>query len=163
MYVKYSKYESIYDTEAMDDELFTRFEFEACRYVDNETTGIDGVRKLRVAYPVDETDKECVDRCICELSHFLYLVNKENQSRSNAAGYIQNDDGTVKGKQIASISSGSESISYTGKSDTEVSTAASDAEVLSRIVHRKITSWLSAVKDVNGVNLLYAGSYPVRL
>lgn len=162
MYIKYNKYEAIFENEAMDEEKFKRFEFDACRYVDNETTGVDGVRKLQIAYPTEQYDAESLTRCISEIAHFIYLVDEETKQRANASGYVTGADGKVTGKQVTSVSSGSESITYSGASvdATEVSAAVSDKAMMSKIIRMKIDFWLRNVKDANGVNLLYAGRYP---
>ena len=42
-YIDYEYYASLYGDSAMEETVFSRFSYDACRRLDNETTGADGV------------------------------------------------------------------------------------------------------------------------
>ena len=60
MYITYSEYTALYDP--IEERDFNRLVFQACQAVDNLTTGVDGVKKLRVAFPADEDNATAVKR-----------------------------------------------------------------------------------------------------
>ena len=74
-------------------------------------------------------------------------------------GTVAQADGTVKGKVITSISSGSESIGYSaaGSASTATMEAAKDKKVADTMVYGMVRDSLIMVKDANRVPLLYAG------
>lgn len=153
----YGEYINLY-ADVISENTFSRLSWEALRIMEDQTTGADGFRKLRAAYPTDEYDAEAVRRCACELIHLLYQI----ETAESAAGYVTREDGTVVNKKVASVSSGSESVSYytggTGATQTEA--AASDSNVRKKMLADTVRTYLSGVKDANGVNLLYMGVYP---
>lgn len=129
---------------------FPLYSMQACKLVDDYTTGVDGVRKLREHFPVD-ADAEYVKLCVIEVTHDLYQFAKNDE----ASGYVI-DNGVAKGRQIASVSSGSESISYTAGQSTYALKGAEKTAYL----RDKIHSYLRGLYDSNGVSLLYMGAYP---
>ena len=110
-YVEYSFYKELYDSE-ITDSAFSRFEWEASRLMDRETTGVDGLKKLRYAFPTDEDNVMTVQRCACAIINILHQIEDYNRSVMDANGYIKREDGTLSSNVISSISSGSESISF---------------------------------------------------
>ena len=52
MYIEYNDYVTYYGKGVCFQD-FNRLSIEACRKLDNHTTGADGVKKLRHAFPVD--------------------------------------------------------------------------------------------------------------
>ena len=80
--------------------------------------------------------------------------------------YITDESGALRGKVVSSVSSGSESISYTAKAEsgsTLIDTVLSDKAAQERLYRDTVREYLSLVPDSNGVNLLYAGiPYPRR-
>lgn len=167
-YVDYAFYKSLYGYNAVPEAEFNRLSWEACRRVDVATTGADNVKKLKVAFPVDEDDAEAVKRCVCELVRIAYKLEQAEQQVRDAQGYITREDGTVISKQVSSVSAGNESTSYVtsgGSSSgaTLVDKALSDKDVQERLYIDTITEYLSGVADANGVNLLFMGPYPCRL
>jgi len=138
---------------------FTPYERKAERRIDVATTD-----KLISAFPQEEKAVQAVKDCVCELAEFLYEVDIYRQSTITSTGVLEQSDGSVRGKVIKSVSSGSESISYSTAGDTQtvVSEAAKDRNVLDCEVYAIIRNSLSGVEDENGINLLYAGAYPGR-
>lgn len=168
MYVDYEYYKSLYGDKAVEEADFNRLLWDACRKVDVETTGIDGVRKLKIAFPTDEYHSEAVKRCICKLIEIATKIEEAEETVRNANGYITREDGTIVNKQVASLSAGNESVSYVtsgGSSSgaTLVDKALADKELQEEWYRDTITKYLSGVYDANGVNLLFMGKYPYRL
>lgn len=158
MYADYNYYQTEYGGKMSADE-FKRFGRRAERRID----GITG-NKLQFAFPTDSRAVEAVKDCVCELADFLYQIDKYNQSAMESMGTVAQADGTVKGKVITSISSGSESIGYSaaGSYSTATMEAAKDKKVADTMIYGMVQDNLGGVSDSNGVNLLYAGAYPRR-
>lgn len=142
---------------------FDRLRWECSKLLDNATTGIDGYKKLKNAFPTDEDDAEAVKRCLCKLIDLRRQIEDAEKSALAAQSYIQREDGTVMSKKVTSISSGSESISYalnnTGDA-TAISAAVSDRSARDALYRSTIEEYLSGTADANGINLLYMGRYP---
>lgn len=167
-YVDYDFYKNLYGEKAISDSDFNRLLWECEKRVDNLTTGVDGVRKLKIAFPINEDDSEAVKRCICKLIEISAQIEKSVETLTEASGYTTDEaTGAIRGKVISSKSSGSESISYTssvsGSTSTLIDKALSDKNVQDRLYNDTIIEYLSGVPDANGVNLLFAGPYPGRL
>lgn len=158
MYAEHEYYTTEYGGKMSADD-FKRFGRRAERRIDGITGG-----KLQFAFPVNERDAEAVRDCVCELADFLYQINVCNAVAMESVGTVAQDDGTVKGKVITSISSGSESIGYSvgGSANTAVMEAAKDKKVADTMIYGLVRDSLVGVPDANGVNLLYAGAYPIR-
>ena len=61
MYITLEEYSKFYDP--VEEKVFARLSYEAGRLMDNHTTGIDGVKKLSHAFPVDEGAAAAVKYC----------------------------------------------------------------------------------------------------
>lgn len=150
MLVSYAEFIAVYGSDALTLTAFNRFEFDAEVILDDWTTGIDGVRKLRVAFPTDPIDVAAIKRCVIELT-------KASADIDNIVQLSASGDGGV----VASKSSGSESISY--RNDTSaLLAAAKDADIREAYIGMIVRRYLSGRSDANGVNLLYGGVYPLR-
>ena len=150
MYIEYEYYKSLYGDKALAENEFNRLSWDAEREIDKATCGIDGVKKLEVAFPTNRYDAEVVKRCVCDLIDFLSQLEK-------AQSIMINDGGIVSSK-----SAGNESISYVN-GDTVVTSALRSARGKEIAICSLITEKLRDVKDANGINLLYLGSYPYRV
>ena len=64
-YVDYEYYKTLYGEKALAEADFTRLLWDAEREIDKATSGVDGVRKLQVAFPTSDYDAEAVKRCVC--------------------------------------------------------------------------------------------------
>lgn len=164
-YVDYEYYQSLYGEKALAEADFKRLLWDAEREIDKTTSGVDGVRKLQVAFPTSDYDAEAVKRCAVELVNFLYKLEEAENNANSVGRYTERADGSLQGKVVSSVSAGNESISYAvGKStDTVISNAIKDLQSRDMAVYQFITSKLSGVSDANGVNLLYGGRYPYRV
>lgn len=152
-YVDFPYYVGLYGD--IPSAAFNRLVWDAEQAIDNATTGVDGARKLRIAFPTDKNDTERVKRCVCKLVNLMYRVENAEQSASRVA-----TDNGLRGGIISSVSAGNESISYATGGATMVEKAVSDRSVLDRSMRDTIRECLSGVPDANGVNLLYMGAYP---
>lgn len=158
-YVNYEFYTSIYGS-ALPETDFNRLEYDARRRVDVLTGG-----KLKFAFPTDEDGIEAVRRCVCKLIKEAWKIEAEEKRVDDARGYIVGENGEMRGKIVSSVSSGSESVSYTAKTEqkTVFDAVLGDKAEQDRLYRDTIKEHLSMVADSNGVNLLYAGiPYPVR-
>lgn len=156
-YVDYDYYKSIYGEDSMPETDFNRLSWEACRRVDTLT-----LNKLKFAFPTNEDDAEAVRRCVCKLIEIAYQIEAASKRVSEGQGYITDDKGT-HGKAVSSVSSGSESVSYTAKAEggsTLIDAVLSDKAAQERLYRDTVREYLSFVPDANGVNLLYSGAYP---
>ena len=160
-YVTYDYYKSIYGEDSMPETDFNRLSWEACRRVDTLT-----LNKLKFAFPTNEDDIETVRRCVCKLTWIAGQIEAANKRVSEGQGYITDESGALRGKVVSSVSSGSESISYTAKAEgggTLIDAVLSDKAAQERLYRDTVREYLSLVPDSNGVNLLYAGiPYPRR-
>ena len=159
-YVTYDYYKSIYSEDSMPETDFNRLSWEACRKVDTLT-----LNKLKFAFPTNEDDAEAVRRCACKLIEIAGQIEAANKRVSQGQGYITDESGALRGKVVSSVSSGSESVSYSAKAEqsTLIDAVLSDKAAQERLYRDIVREYLSLVPDSNGVNLLYAGiPYPVR-
>lgn len=161
MYITYSEYTALYDT--IEEKVFIRLAYDACCHIDRQTTGVDGVKKLKVAFPADEDSAAAIKHCAANLVYILYQINEAEQSASAGRGYVQAENG-MHGKVIASVSAGNESVSYSAGSSakTTIDSAVSDMTARNDLIRNTVREYLSGISDANGVNLLYMGAYPRR-
>jgi hypothetical protein len=156
-YVDYEYFKSLYGEDKLTETDFNRLSWDAEREIDKATSGVDNVRKLKVAFPTNEEDAETVKRCVCALIEFLN--NLETVEKSSVM--VQGSDGTMRGGIIKSVSAGNESITY--ETSGTVSNANRSVKDRDLTVYAFIASRLSGVSDANGVNLLFGGRYPYRV
>lgn len=164
-YVDYAYYQSIYGEESIDETTFKRLYWEANRKVDNMTSGIDDVKKLKVAFPTEEENAESVKRCICKVVEIANDIENARKNISKAQEFVVREDGNLQGKVVSSVSAGNESISFTSNTSTKtvIDKAVGDIEAEKQLYIDIIREYLSGVQDANGVNLLYMGPYPYSL
>ena len=159
MYLTYEEYAAIYDTMPAKD--FDRLNFEACHHIDRLTAGVDGVKKLKVAFPVDEDSSAAVKRCAAHIVNLLYQIQEAEKSASSGRGFTETENG-LHGKVVSSVTAGNESISYAvgTSAKTSIDKAVSDRNERIKLLRETVREYLSGVTDANGVNLLYMGVYP---
>lgn len=159
MYITFTDYTALYDP--IEEKVFNRLAYDACRHIDRLTTGIDGVKKLKIAFPEEEDAAAAVKHCTAEVVNLLYQIQEAENAASLGRGYIQTANG-LQGKVVSSVSAGNESISYSAGSaqKTAVDVAVSDVAVRRKMISGIVREHLSGVADANGVNLLFLGRYP---
>lgn len=162
-YADYEFYKTLYGEKSVSETDFNRLSWDACKRIDAATTTVDGIKKLKIAFPTDEDDSEAVKRCLCELINILYKLEQAEERVNASQGFVQREDGTVSSKIVSSVSAGNESISYSTNNisaATLIDKALSDKTVQEQLYRDTIAKYLSGVTDKNGINLLYAGRYP---
>jgi len=159
MYISFEEYASLYGP--TEETVFNRLSYDACRHIDRYTTGVDGVKKLKTAFPTDEDSAEAVKHCAAKIISILFQIQEAEKSASMGRGYIQTENG-LQGKVVASVSAGNESVSFsTGSSQAStIDAAVSDLSARDNLICRTVREYLSGAQDANGVNLLYMGVYP---
>ena len=159
MYITLDRYVELYGK--VEHSVFNRACYDACKYMDRHTTGIDGVRKLRDYFPVSESSVEAVERCTAEIVNIIAQIQEAEKSASVGRGYTQTENG-LQGKVVSSVSAGNESISYsaTGDQASAIDAAVSDLTARDKLIRNTIHHYLSGETDKNGVSLLYLGVYP---
>lgn len=145
-FVDYEYFKNLYGADAIDSALFNRLEWNAEKMVCNAVTGVDGICKLKVAFPTIEDDIESVKRCICNVAFLMAKIEKANYESEN-------------GKVVSSITAGNESISYSVNGGL-IGAVLSDKKAQNKLFMDTINNDLQNVKDNNGVRLLYLGIYP---
>lgn len=160
MYITKDYYESLYDP--IDEKLFNALLYDACRVMDNHTTGIDNVKKLKVAFPTDEDSAESVRRCAAKLVNLMYQIQQAEITAVENRGYDLTEQG-LRGKVISSVSAGNESITYTTASgSTSIDSAVKSRTERDKLYANTVWYYLAGTEDANGVSLLYMGLYPRR-
>ena len=105
--------------------------------------------QLKEAFPTDEYDAETVRRCFCKLVNVLYQIETAEANTVKAHGYVQREDGSMIGAVVTSVSSGSESISYsTGNtaSKSAVEQAATDIGYKNNLLNNIVREFLDGVQ-----------------
>lgn len=140
-----------------DENIFAAYGRKAQRRMDQATTG-----KLSFAFPVKEDSVEAVKDCLCELVDFMKAVDDYRKNINDSIGYRSGENGEAIGKVVTSVTSGSESRSYSSGSSekTTLSVAAMDEKEYDTQIYSVIRDNLSMKEDANGINLLFAGPYP---
>ena len=161
MYITFTEYAGLYGN--IDEDIFNRLCREACRAMDIHTTGIDNVKKLKVAFPADEDSSETVKYCAAKIINLLYQIHEAETAAALVRGYTETEQGLQR-RIISRIESGNEAISYseTKINNTVIDVAVSDRSVRDKLVADVVRECLSGIEDANGVNLLFMGRYPRR-
>lgn len=166
MYITFEEYLELYNdfTEscnAMDEQIFNRLAFDACRVMDIHTTGIDNVKKLQKYFPTDEYNARAVKHCAAKMVNLLDEIRKAEVSAAMARGYTKTDQGLQR-RIISRVEAGNEAISFseTKATNTSVDLAVADKKVRNKLLADIVWEFLSGVEDANGVSLLYMGRYP---
>lgn len=160
MYITIEEYADRYAD--IDPKIFNRLSARACRAIDRWTTGFDGTKKLQIAYPVAPDAVEAVKSCAGALIRFFEQIEQAEASASARRILVETPEG-YRGTVVSSVTSGTESVSYSGKNNTvqtSVDRAAEDVEYMDRFLRKTVQEYLSGVPDANGINLLYMGAYP---
>ena len=138
-------------------------ETEFQKYADRASDRIDMITfdRLMDGLPEDKRANTKVQKAVCAVADCLYKINQINKASMEIVGTVVREDGTVTGKAVSSVSSGSESISYvtgiSGSSSDIYSQAAMDKKVENVLIRQVATDYLAGIVDNKGVCLLYAG------
>lgn len=155
-YTDYEFYISKYYGDTVPESEFQKYADQASDRIDIMTFGrlVDGL-------PENDRAKIKVQKAVCAVAEALYRIDKINKASMEVVGTVVREDGTVTGKVVSSVSSGSESISYvtgiSGSSSDIYSQAAMDKKVENVLIRQVATDYLAGIVDNKGVCLLYAG------
>lgn len=154
-YVDFEYYQTKYGGSLFENEKdFAPYERKAERKINAITSN------RIVYYPQPESEDAWWDNikdCTCEIAELLKNVSDYSAAVNNF-GVVEEEDGTVKGKIIKSVTSGSESISYdTGTSTSTFVDLAKSEIALDRRNYDVASGYLSGMTDSRGENLLYMG------
>ena len=109
MYIALEDYVRWYSP--IPENIFERLAIEACCTMDKYTTGLDNVRKLKEAFPVDEDAENAVKFTAARLVNTLYQIYEAEQAASMGRGYVETENGLQR-KIISRVEAGNEAISY---------------------------------------------------
>lgn len=155
MYTTYEFYTTRYFGDTIPEEAFEKFCQRSCDEIDIFTFNrlIDGL-------PTNERAAARVQKAVCALAELFYRIDAEDRKAEESTGIINKEDGTVIGKQITAVSSGSESVHYAvgqGTTTSTITTAVKDMKARRRLEYDTVKEYLTGVKDDKGELLLYAG------
>lgn len=152
-------YKLTYQGDVVPDESLDKYLGMASDRIDTITFDrlVDGL-------PEEERANRKVQKAVCAVADCLYQIDKVRKASMETVGTVTREDGTVTGKVVSSVSSGSESISYqsgdskysSGNSDIYAQ-AAMDKKIENVLLRQAATDYLAGVVDKKGVCLLYAG------
>lgn len=155
-YVDYEFYATTYYGDTVPGADFSKYAERASDRIDMITFDrlVDGL-------PDDERAQTKIKKAVCAVAEALYNIDLIKAAAMETVGTVVREDGTVTGKAVSSVSSGSESISYvTGTSGTSsdiYSQAAMDKKVENVLLRQIAAEYLVGVTGKEGVCLLYAG------
>lgn len=162
-YVSYEYYTSLFENPEITEKTFERLLWKAEKKIDAHTSGVDGIKKLKIAFPVIEEDAEAVKRCVVELIDLMHKIETAEKNANSSRGYVEREDGSLHGKVITSLSAGNETVNFANGNNVEltlIDKVILDKAAQERLFEFTIREYLSGVLDANGVNLLYIGKYP---
>lgn len=149
MILTYADYTAVYGEGALSQTAFDLIDTRIEAILDDLTTGIDGVHKLRVAFPTDETDAAAIRDCAISMVHAVAELDALRTAALSGSGGM-----------VSSKSSGSESISYATGGTADLMKLSVDPAAQRGQLAAQARIYLSGRQDANGVNLLYMGPYP---
>ena len=158
MYADFNYYLIEYMGDVLESADFAKYSKTAAKRIDNLTTG-----KLRFAFPFDGHAANAVKDCECELADFLFALDRYTKAAMESVGTVTQADGSVRGKVVTSVTSGSESVGYSASAavNTELMDAAKDSKKADEKIYSIVRNNLTDIKDANGVDLRYMGiPYP---
>ena len=155
MYTTYEFYVTRYFGDLIPEDVFEKFCQRSCDEIDVITFD-----RLAEDFPTDERAAARVQRAVCALAELFYRIEMEDRKADESTGVIHKEDGTVMGKQITAVSSGSESVHYAvgqGTTTSTITTAVKDVKSRRKLEYDTVREYLTGVKDNKGELLLYAG------
>jgi len=165
MKLTYEDYTRRFGTSRVTEEEFPMLSFEASRIMAVHTTGIDGYRKLELAFPLIPYDAETVIMCACRIVDLLWQIHTAEETARTVRGVQETGNG-VRGKAITSMSAGNESLSFESSATaggTAIDKAVADSTAQKVLFREIVDTYLQGITDAHGVNLLYMGAYPREL
>ncbi len=155
-YVDFEFYKTKFYGDIVPEESFQKYAEIASDRIDRITFD-----RLVDVLPENERDKTKVQKAVCAVADALYQIDQIRRSNMETVGTVKHEDGTVKGKMVSSVSSGSESISYVTGTQGNISDiyiqASTDKKNENVLLRRVATDYLAGVVNKKGICLVYAG------
>lgn len=125
-------------------DTFRAFARKASLQIDNFTNN-----RLTKGMPDDENIVARIKDCTCEIAEFMKSVSDYQNASSNV----------LKGQNIKSVTSGTESVTYSTPSDASsgIIEAVKSPKAYTLQIYGIIRVHLAGVPDKDGINLLYSG------
>lgn len=123
------------------------------RLIDRASDKLDFITMGNIKrYSVDEEIEKKVKKSACALAEILNEIETYEKASRESVGFEQTENG-MKGKVITSMSSGSESVSFstTGANNSLVGAVLTDKTAQNKLFYDIVRDYLS------GTGLLYAG------
>lgn len=151
-YCDYDFYTNKYLGNVITEADFPRLSERASEKLDRLTFDRLSVSEDGIIETLDEKTSTRVKKAVCKIAEILNDIDVYEKASRELAGYEQTENGQ-RGKVITSISSGSESISYSVKetSNSIVGAVLTDKKAQERLFYD------IAVEYLSGTGLLYAG------
>ena len=133
------------------------------KYAERASNRIDRITFDRIAHMHQDDPKmnKKIQEATCAVAESLYQIDIAKRASMEAFERIHQEDGTVTGKVVSSVSSGSESRTYatgsSGNASSVYAQAAMDKKTENMLIYQVATEYLSGVTDDEGRNVLYAG------
>jgi len=155
-YTDYDFYKNEYFGDVLVLETFPRWATRASDWLDTVT-----FNRLVNSLPSDEFVAKKVQKCVCALGEIFFQLDEAQKS----ASFAISERGEDTKKTVKSVSSGSESITYTTPSEqinslkllSAVYSVANDKVRVNELLYGITKEYLSGAIDDKGVSLLYAG------
>ena len=155
-YADYQFYTTTYYGDTVPESDFPKYAERASDRIDSVTFD-----RLVNGFPEEERAVTKVKKSVCAVADALYQIDQIKKASMESVGTVTREDGTVVSKAVSSVSSGSESISYStgysGVTESVYGQAAVDKKVENVLIYQIATEYLSGVTDKKGICLLYAG------
>lgn len=126
------------------------------KYAERASNRIDRITFDRIAhmYPDDSKMDKKIQEATCAVAEALYQIDIAKRASMEAFERIQQEDGTVTGKVVSSVSSGSESRTYatgsSGNASNIYAQAAMDKKTENMVIYQTSVEYLSGVTDDEG-------------
>ena len=133
------------------------------KYAERASNRIDRITFDRIAHMHQDDPKmnKKIQEATCAVAEALYQIDIAKRASMEAFERIHQEDGTVTGKVVSSVSSGSESRTYatgpSGNTSNIYAQAAMDKKTENMVIYQTAVEYLSGVTDDEGRNVLYAG------
>ncbi len=152
-YTDYEFYTGRYFGNIIPEADFSRLSERASEKIDGLTN-----KRLRKWMPEDEGDAADVQKAVCALAESLYYSETLASAGMASIGGSTQSDGTIRGKVVSSISSGSESMSFATGGTSASSLEGGEIQRMQESKRQEAKGFLSGIQYKNyGYNLLFSG------
>lgn len=152
-YTDYAFYTDRYFGNIIPEADFPRLAERASEEIDRLTN-----KRLRKWMPEDEADAADVQKAVCSLAESLYYSETLSSAGMAGVGGITQADGTIRGKVVSSISSGSESMSFATGGTSANSLEGEEIQKRQAQAEQRAIGFLSGIQYKGyGYSIMFAG------